>query len=177
MAIVPPSFSGRRPRARLATQYGVFMFAVIKTGGKQYRVVENDVLLVEKLIGTAGDKIQFDDVLLIGGDGAPKLGIPRVEKAAVFGDIIEQTRGEKVLVFKKRRRQGYRRKRGHQQRLTAVRIVEISTSGTRTKEAATPAKKEKAVKAEAKAAAPKKTKTKAKSPAKPRAKAKTKSKE
>jgi large subunit ribosomal protein L21 len=153
------------------------MFAVIKTGGKQYRVVENDVLLVEKLAGAAGDKIQFDDVLLIGGDGVPKLGVPRLEKAAVFGDIIEQTRGDKVLVFKKRRRQGYRRKRGHQQLLTAVRIVEISTSGTRTKEAAKPAKKEKA-KAEAKAAdeaAPKKTK--AKSPAKPRAKAKTKPKE
>lgn len=153
------------------------MFAVIKTGGKQYRVVENDVLLVEKLAGASGDSVQFDDVLLIGGDGAPKLGIPRVEKAAVFGDIIEQARGDKILVFKKRRRQGYRRKRGHQQHLTVVRIAEISTSGVRTKEAAKTAKTAKDPKpAEAKAkAATAKPKTKA--PAKPRAKAKTKSKE
>jgi large subunit ribosomal protein L21 len=153
------------------------MFAVIKTGGKQYRVLENDVLLVEKLAGASGDKIQFDDVLMIGDGASTQVGSPRVAKAAVFGDIIDQTRDDKVLVFKKRRRQGYRRKKGHRQELTVVRIVEISTSGVRTKEAAKPAAKPKA-KAEASAeAAPKKTKAKAKSPAKPRAKAKAKSKE
>ena len=148
------------------------MFAVIKTGGKQYRVVENDVLLVEKIAGAAGESVTFDKVLMIGGEGKPTVGVPAVAKAAVFGDVIEQTRDDKIIVFKKKRRQGYRRKHGHRQHLTVVRILEISASGTRTKEAAKPI-----VKAEA---APKVTKPKAapkaKAAPKPRARPTSKAK-
>jgi large subunit ribosomal protein L21 len=155
------------------------MFAVIKTGGKQYRVAENDVVIVEKLLATAGDAVQFDEVLMIGGDGSPQVGVPRVTSAAVFGEVIEQARGEKIIVFKKHRRQGYRRKRGHQQDLTVVRITEISPTGTRTKAAAKSAAKPKAAEttdatAQPVAEAKPKVDAKPKADAKPSAQAKPK---
>jgi large subunit ribosomal protein L21 len=97
------------------------MFAVIRTGGKQYTVAANDVILVEKLEGKAGDKVSIGEVLAMDG----KIGAPLVAGASVAAEIVEQTRGEKVLIFKKRRRHNYRRKNGHRQHLTALKIVEI----------------------------------------------------
>lgn len=97
------------------------MFAVIKTGGKQYRVQKDSVIIVEKLPGEAGSAVSFDEVLMAGG----KIGTPRVEGASVSGEIVKQTRGEKVIVFKKIRRHGYKRKAGHKQDLTVVKITEI----------------------------------------------------
>lgn len=106
------------------------MYAVIRTGGKQYRVAKNDRLVVERLQGAPGELVEFRDVLMIGEPGqAPTIGAPTVDKAAVFAELIEQTRGEKVLIFKKRRRANYRRKRGHRQMLTVLRVVAVSATG------------------------------------------------
>ena len=100
------------------------MYAVIKTGGKQYRVAEGTVLRVEKLAGSAGEKITFNEVLFVGGD-APKLGRPLVAGASVGGEIMAQDRGKKIVVFKFRRRKNYRRKAGHRQPYTQVKITTI----------------------------------------------------
>ena len=97
------------------------MFAIIKTGGKQYRVKKDDVLLVEKIEGKDGAKISFDEVLVVGD----KVGAPTVKGASVAAEIVKQARGEKVIVFKKIRRHGYKRKNGHRQDLTLVKIVDI----------------------------------------------------
>jgi large subunit ribosomal protein L21 len=100
------------------------MFAVIKTGGKQYKVAAQDVIRVESLAGEAGDQVAFD-VLLLGDGDATHVGAPLLEGASVTGEIVEQTRARKVIAFKKRRRQNYRRTRGHRQHLTVVRITDI----------------------------------------------------
>ena len=97
------------------------MFAIIKTGGKQYRVKKDDVLLVEKIKGKDGAKISFDEVLAVGD----KVGTPAVKGASVAAEIVKQARGEKVIVFKKIRRHGYKRKNGHRQDLTLVKITDI----------------------------------------------------
>lgn len=102
------------------------MYAVIKTGGKQYRVAENDVLEVERLAGDAGAVIEIADVLAIAKDGAMTLGAPTVAGAKVTAEIVAQTRGPKLIVFKKRRRQNSRRKNGHRQDLTQIKIVAIA---------------------------------------------------
>ncbi len=118
------------------------MFAVIKTGGKQYRVVSGDVIKIEKLDGEAGSSLNFDDVLLVGDDSNITAGTPIVEGAKVSGEILEQTRADKVIIFKKKRRQNYRRKAGHRQHLTVVRITDIVAGGTKkaaAKKAASPA--------------------------------------
>ena len=104
------------------------MYAVIRTGGKQYKVAPEDVLQIEKIDGAAGDAVQFADVLMIGGEGEPAVGAPLVAGAAVSAEVVEQGRGPKVIIFKKRR-QNYRRKKGHRQDLTTVRILEIFTDG------------------------------------------------
>jgi large subunit ribosomal protein L21 len=101
-------------------------YAVIKTGGKQYRVSENDIITIEKLEGDAGTKIDFKEILMLGGAAGVKVGAPHVSGAKVTGEIVEQTRGPKVIAFKKRRRKNSRRKRGHRQDLTAVKIIGIS---------------------------------------------------
>ena len=101
------------------------MYAVIKTGGKQYRVSEGQLLRVEKLPGGKGDKINFSEVLLVGGD-APKIGQPLVQGAAVAAEITAQDRGKKLVVFKFRRRKNYRRKNGHRQPYTELKITGIS---------------------------------------------------
>jgi large subunit ribosomal protein L21 len=101
------------------------MYAVIKTGGKQYRVAADDVLTIEKLEGDAGAKIEFGEVLMLGGTGGVKIGAPLVSGAVVKAEVVEQTRGPKVIAFKKRRRKNSRRKRGHRQDLTTVKITEI----------------------------------------------------
>lgn len=120
------------------------MFAVIKTGGKQYRVAADDLLQVEKVAGNPGDIIEFAEVLVVGGD-TPTLGTPTVAGATVAGEVIEQGRGPKVIAFKKRRRKNSRRKRGHRQEFTLVRITEILTDGKKpSKTAAAKTKKPKA---------------------------------
>lgn len=104
------------------------MFAVIKTGGKQYRVAANDVITIERLVGEPGDVISFEQVLMLGGATAI-IGAPTVAGATVVGELVEQARGPKVISFKKRRRQNSKRKRGHRQDLSVVRITEILTDG------------------------------------------------
>ena len=101
------------------------MFAVIKTGGKQYRVAKDDVLTVERLDGDGGAELEFTEVLMIGGNGTPKIGTPTVPGAKVVAELVEQTRGPKLIAFKKRRRKNSRRKKGHRQDLTKVRITNI----------------------------------------------------
>jgi large subunit ribosomal protein L21 len=101
------------------------MFAVIKTGGKQYKVAANDVITIEKLAVEAGEMISFDQVLMVDGE----VGAPIVAGATVAGEVVEQTRGPKTISFKKRRRQNSKRKRGHRQDLTVVRITEILLGG------------------------------------------------
>ena len=101
------------------------MYAVIKTGGKQYRVAKDDVLTIERLEGEAGAGVEFTEVLMIGGNGTPKIGTPTVPGAKVTAELVEQTRGPKLIAFKKRRRKNSRRKRGHRQDLTKVRITNI----------------------------------------------------
>ncbi len=106
------------------------MFAVIRTGGKQYRVAKDDMIVVETLPGEPGSIVRFEEVLMIGGDGkAPSVGTPFLEQAAVFAEVVQQTRGDKIIVFKKKRRKGYRRKHGHRQALTVLRITDISPTG------------------------------------------------
>jgi large subunit ribosomal protein L21 len=106
------------------------MFAVIVTGGKQYRVGQGDRLTVERLPGEVGTMIALDKVLMIGEAGkAPVVGTPTVAKAAVFAEIIAQDQGDKVIVFKKRRRKNYRRRVGHRQDRTRLRIVGVSATG------------------------------------------------
>ena len=101
------------------------MYAVIRTGGKQYRVAADDVLTIEKVAGEAGTRIEFDDVLMVVGTGDPKIGTPAISGAKVVAEVIEQGRAAKVIAFKKRRRKNSRRKRGHRQYQTKVRIKEI----------------------------------------------------
>ena len=107
------------------------MFAVIKTGGKQYRVAANDLLKVEKVAGNAGDIVEFNEVLMVGeGEGAV-VGAPTVAGALVTAHVVEQGRAAKVIAFKKRRRQNSKRTRGHRQHLTTIRIAEILTGGAK----------------------------------------------
>ena len=100
------------------------MFAIIRTGGKQYRVAEQDLITVDKISGKAGDAVRFGEVLLLGGETIV-VGSPMVAGATVTGEMVEQGRGEKVIAFKKRRRKNSRRKRGHRQDLTTIRITNI----------------------------------------------------
>ncbi len=104
------------------------MFAVIRTGGKQYRVTPNSVLKVEKLPAAEGDEITFTDVLAVGGEGALTVGSPTVAGARVTAQVISQERLEKVIIFKKRRRQNSRRKNGHRQHVTVLRVQAISAA-------------------------------------------------
>jgi large subunit ribosomal protein L21 len=101
------------------------MYAVIKTGGKQYRVAADEVLTVEKLAGDAGATVEFTEVLMVAGTGEAKVGKPTLAGAKVVAEVVEQGRADKVIAFKKRRRKNSRRKRGHRQHQTTVRIKEI----------------------------------------------------
>jgi large subunit ribosomal protein L21 len=148
------------------------MYAVIKTGGKQYRVAADQKIQIEKLGGQAGDSVEFTEVLMVANGGAIDVGAPYVAGATVVGEIASQDRGPHVIIFKKRRRKHYRRRNGHRQDLTSVTIREILTGGAKpAKKAAAPKKAEAKTEAapaaeaagEAKpkkpAAKPKKTKT------------------
>ncbi len=108
------------------------MYAVVETGGKQYRVQSGDVIKVEKLAGVAGDTIALGKVLAASDGTTIKIGAPLVDKASVEAEILEQGRGDKVIVFKKKRRQNYRRKNGHRQDLTVLRIASITVDGKKT---------------------------------------------
>jgi large subunit ribosomal protein L21 len=102
------------------------MYAIIKTGGKQYKVAANDVIKVEKIAAQAGDTVKLEEVLMVAGDGAPKVGVPLLKGAFVNAEVLEQAKGDKVIVFKKKRRHNYRRKNGHRQNLTVLRIKDIN---------------------------------------------------
>ncbi len=101
------------------------MYAIIKTGGKQYRVSPGQTLRVEKLEGAVGDNVELNEVLLLGGETETQIGTPLVTGAAVAAEIVEQGKAKKVIVFKKKRRKGYHKKQGHRQLFTALKITEI----------------------------------------------------
>ena len=108
-------------------------YAVLKSGGKQYRVSAGDVILVEKIIGDSGSKVTFDDIIMMGEGSKIHMEKNELKAASVTGEVIEQTRGPKLLVFKKKRRHNYRRKKGHKQDLTAVKIQSIDLKKTTVK--------------------------------------------
>ncbi len=110
-------------------------YAVLKSGGKQYRVSAGDVILVEKIIGDSGSKVTFDDIIMMGEGSKIHMEKNELKAASVTGEVIEQTRGPKLLVFKKKRRHNYRRKKGHKQDLTAVKIQSIDLKKTTVKTA------------------------------------------
>ena len=129
------------------------MYAVIRTGGKQYKVAKNDVIAVERLSGEAGDIIALDEVLLLGDGANATIGAPLVGGACVAAEVLEQVKADKVLIFKKKRRHNYRRKKGHRQDITVLRVTDILTEGKRPEPGAKAAPK---AKAEARPAAEKK---------------------
>ncbi len=133
------------------------MFAVIKTGGKQYKVAADDVVKVEKLEGEAGDTVTFDSVLMVGEGSDVTVGTPLVEGASVAAELVETKKQKKVLVFKKNRRHNYRRRNGHRQTLSTVRITDILTGGKKPAAArkAAPRTENKAAEKPAEKAAPK----------------------
>jgi large subunit ribosomal protein L21 len=120
------------------------MFAVIKTGGKQYKVAKDDVIRVEKLEADQGASIELRDVMMVGNGADVTVGTPVVEGAVVTAEVVEQTRGAKIIVFKKKRRKDYQRTKGHRQNLTVLRVTDISPDGK--KAAAKPKAKAKAAK-------------------------------
>ena len=142
------------------------MYAVVKTGGKQYRVSKDDILQVERLAGETGDVITLDDVLMIGEGADVTLGEPTIAGASVAAEILEQGRGPKIVIFKKRRRQNYRRKKGHRQHLTVLKVTDILTDGAKPKPAPKKAAKADAPKAEAKTEKTPETETKETAPKK-----------
>lgn len=106
------------------------MFAVIKTGGKQYRVAPEDVIRIDRVAAEPGQVVEFGEVLVVGGD-TPTIGVPTVEGATVAGELLQHERGDKVIAFKKRRRKNSRRKRGYRHEFSLIRITEILTQGAK----------------------------------------------
>ncbi len=107
------------------------MYAVIKTGGKQYKVSKDDIISVEKLSEDSGKKVKLNEVLVISDKGKPIIGDPLIKGASVEAEILEQTRSKKITIFKKKRRQNYRRKQGHKQLITNLKILSINSTGTK----------------------------------------------
>jgi len=157
------------------------MFAVIRAGGKQYRVAAEDVIRIDRVTGERGQIVEFGEVLLLGGD-TPQIGTPMVAGATVAGEVLQHTRGDKVIAFKKRRRKNSRRKRGYRHEFSVIRITEILTNGAKPAKEPPPrpqreAKPKPEAEAEAEPKAAAKAKPKAKKPAaKKAAKAATKGK-
>ena len=112
------------------------MYAVVKTGGKQYRVAKDDVLTVEKLDGDAGASVELDEVLAMDDGKGLTVGAPLVDGARVAAEVLEQKKGDKIVIFKKKRRKNYRRTRGHRQQLTVIRITDILAKGQKASAAA-----------------------------------------
>jgi large subunit ribosomal protein L21 len=104
------------------------MFAVLKTGGKEYRVAKGDVIRVEKLEGNVGDQVTLKDVLMVSGEGQVHLGTPMLNNAVITGEIVSEFKGKKVLTYKMKRRKNYRRMKGHRQTYTYLRVNEINLS-------------------------------------------------
>jgi len=143
------------------------MFAVVKTGGKQYRVAENDVIVVEKIAAEAGADIELDQILALNDGKETVIGTPLVEGARVAATVLDQARGDKVIVFKKRRRKDYHRKNGHRQQVTVLRVTEILAKGQQRSAPAAKAEPEASAEAPAEAAeAPAKKAAAKKAPAK-----------
>jgi large subunit ribosomal protein L21 len=113
------------------------MFAVIRAGGKQYRVAAEDVIRIDRVDGEPGQIVEFGEVLVLGGD-TPQLGTPTVAGATVAGEVLQHTRGDKVIAFKKRRRKNSRRKRGYRHEFSVIRITEILTGGAKPSKEAKP---------------------------------------
>jgi len=157
------------------------MFAVIRAGGKQYRVAAEDVIRIDRVTGEPGQIVEFGEVLLLGGD-TPQIGTPMVAGATVAGEVLQHTRGDKVIAFKKRRRKNSRRKRGYRHEFSVIRITEILTNGAKPAKEPPPrpqreAKPKPEAEAEAEPKVAAKAKPKAKKPAaKKPAKAATKGK-
>jgi large subunit ribosomal protein L21 len=105
------------------------MFAVIQTGGKQYKVAKDDVVKVEKLPAEVGESVTLDDVRLVGGDGAPQTGAPKLDGASVSAEVVDQDKNRTIRVFKKKRRKNFRRCNGHRQRYTLLRVTDIQVGG------------------------------------------------
>ena len=142
------------------------MYALVRTGGKQYRVAKNDTILVERIAADEGAEVILDDVVMLGDGDKVTIGPPRVEGAAVSATVVSQTRGPKIIIFRRKRRKNHRRTQGHRQDLTLLKINAIAEDGKSLKPKAAPAKKaaakEEAVpKAAAKKAAAKKAAPKA----------------
>ena len=104
------------------------MYAVVRTGGKQYRVAKDEVIAVEKLAAEAGSSVDLGEVLMIGDDRGATVGDPLVEGASVSAEVVAQTRGDKIIVFKKKRRKNHRRKKGHRQHVTLLRVTGINVT-------------------------------------------------
>ena len=143
------------------------MFAVIKAGGKQYRVAAEDVIRIDRVTGEPGQVVEFGEVLLLGGD-TPQIGTPTVQGATVAGEVLQHTRGDKVIAFKKRRRKNSRRKRGSRHEFSVIRITEILTNGAKPSKQPPPRpqREPKAKPPEAEGDKPKASKAKAKPKAK-----------
>ena len=153
------------------------MFAVIRAGGKQYRVAAEDMIRIDRVNGEPGQIVEFGEVLVLGGD-PPQLGTPTIAGAMVAGEVLQHTRGDKVIAFKKRRRKNSRRKRGYRHEFSVIRITEILTDGAKPSKTAAPRpKRELKLKAEGEAEEAKPAKANVKKPAaKKPAKARTKGK-
>lgn len=151
------------------------MYAVVKTGGKQYRVSKDDVLTVEKLDGEAGAVVELEEVLAMDDGKGLTIGTPVIDGARVAATVLEQKKSDKVVIFKKKRRKNYRRTKGHRQQVTVIRISDILAKGQKAAAAAEAAPAADADAPAKKAPAKAKAKAKAKAPAKAKAKAKTKS--
>lgn len=153
------------------------MFAVFRTGGKQYKVAKNDILEIERLPGDSGAILEFNEVLMVGDAGKTVIGQPLVAGASVAAALVDQVLADKVLIFKKKRRHNYRRKRGHRQPLSLIRVMDILTDGRKADHAALAAEIEKSKpqpkpEGAPKAAKPNKPAKKAAAPAEKKAKAK-----
>ena len=149
------------------------MYALVRTGGKQYRVAKDDTILVERIAADEGAEVILDDVVMLGDGDKVTIGTPRVEGAAVSATVVSQTRGPKIIIFRRKRRKNHRRTQGHRQDLTLLKINAIAEDGKSLKPKATPAKKaaakeEAAPKAAAKKAAAKKAAPKAEAKAAPK---------
>jgi len=149
------------------------MYALVRTGGKQYRVAKDDTILVERIAADEGTEVILDDVVMLGDGDKVTIGTPRVEGAAVSATVVSQTRGPKIIIFRRKRRKNHRRTQGHRQDLTLLKINAIAEDGKSLKPKAAPAKKaaakeEAAPKAAAKKAAAKKAAPKAEAKAAPK---------
>ena len=131
------------------------MYALVRTGGKQYRVAKDDTILVERIAADEGAEVILDDIVMLGDGDKVTIGTPRVEGAAVSATVVSQTRGPKIIIFRRKRRKNHRRTQGHRQDLTLLKINAIAEDGKSLTPKAAPAEKAEAKKAEAKKAAPK----------------------